>query len=202
MEKLIEKLNKEYKNIGVISISKMHQKDVQISSIDYVKNIMDIIEPLTVDEPIIVAKTWRNDNYVLIDGYHRLKSKILDGGGNIEAIILDDFLIKRKYDTLFEFLSGLIGSKLNFKSEELILVDGKYFEIKANEGCGGCGNGWSSIKVLLSFINKEIVVKTIESKDENGDTYNLYINGEKVAEVDTGYGNGYYGGDFEVFIRD
>ena len=81
----------------------------------------------------------------------------------------------------------------------MILVDNKKYLIVENEGCGGCGNGWSSIKVVNDYINKPIKIKTVESNEENdSDEYKLIINGDHVADVDTGWGNGYYGGDFEI----
>lgn len=199
---LSKKLNKEYKNIGKISVTESHEEDISVSNIEYVKSIMDIIKPLKIEEPIIVSKYWRSDDYIVIDGYHRLKSKIQDGIKKIKVIVLDKYTIHRKSDTLFNFFENLVGKTVKFIGNEIFMVDGKYYEIKGNEGCGGCSNGWSSIEVLSDFINKNIEIKTVKSvgKDDS-DLYDLYINDKLVANVDTGYGNGYYGGDFEIYYR-
>ena len=201
MKELQAKLNKEYEKIGTITIGVMHEEIMPLSGIIYVESIMEIAEPIKSDEPIVVAKSHYPEGYVVIDGYHRLKSKIQDGEKEIRVILLDDYKISRKADSLLDFISGLKGSTVRFASDEAILVDGELYEIKANEGCGGCGNGWSNLKVLEAFVNKDIDIKTVEAKNDNGDDYELHINGEMVAEVDTGYGNGYYGGDFKIFIR-
>jgi hypothetical protein len=199
-ETLETKLNKEYKNIGTVTINEMHEDIIPVSEIAYVGSIMKMIEPLDIDEPLVVGKTWR-DEYTLIDGYHRLKNKIRNGEKEIKVIVLDKYKINRTQDTLFRFIQGLIGQKIRFIDSEIMVVDGKYYEIKSNAGCGGCGNGWSSLDVNKKFINKEITVKTVATKDQNEDVYDLYVNGVMVARVDTGYGNGYYGGDFEVCLR-
>lgn len=200
MKELEIKLNKEYKNIGEVSIEEMHEEEIAISNVNYVKSIIDKVTPLKIDTPIVLAKSWR-DEYTLIDGYHRLKSKIEEGITSIKAIVLDKYKITRKHDSFFGFVSKLVGSTIKFIDGELMVVDGELYEIVWNEGCGGCSNGWSSIKVVNEYLNKNIVIKTIESKEKSEDEYELFINGKLVAEVDSGYGNGYYGGDFEVFIR-
>jgi hypothetical protein len=199
MKELETKLNKEYEGMGTITINSFHEEILKISDIDYLQSIVATIEPLNSDEPIVVAKSWRKE-YKLIDGYHRLKSNILSGS-DIKAIVLDDYRISRTNDNLFQFLEKTVGKTIKFKDSNTLLVGDKIYFIEENEGCGGCSSGWSSIEVLPEFINKKIKVKTIESKDsgkEYDDVYLLYVNGKKVATVDTGYGNGYYGGDFEV----
>jgi len=198
--KLENKLNKEYKNIGTIKISEMHEEMLDIKDIAYVSSIMQVINPLDIDTPIVVAKSWR-DNFTLIDGYHRLKNKIKKGETQIKVVILDDYKLSRKNDTFLEFIKSLVGQKIKFIDNEIVVVDDAYYEIRPNEGCGGCSSGWSSLDIKKEAVNKEIVVETVDSKEQNEDVYDLYINGEIVATVDSGYGNGYYGGDFEIFIR-
>lgn len=200
LEELENKLNKEYKNIGTIKINEIHEDVLDIKDIAYVSSIMQVINPLDIDTPIVVAKSWR-DNFTLIDGYHRLKNKIKNGETQIKVVILDDYKLSRKNDTFLEFIKSLVGQKIKFIDDEIVVVEGAYYEIRPNEGCGGCSSGWSSLDIKKEAVNKEMVVKTVDSKEQYEDVYDLYINGEIIAIVDSGYGNGYYGGDFEVFIR-
>lgn len=198
MNEIEKKLNIEYKNIGTISIQELHESVIDISKIEYVNSIMDKILPLESDEPVILGKKY-NDNYVIIDGYHRIKDKLLKKDTNINAYILDKYSIKRETDTLFGFLEKLVGKNIKFIDSNLFIVDNIHYQIKENEGCGGCSSGWSSIEVLPEFIDKTINIKKIESIGKyDSDEYDLVINGKKIAKVDTGYGNGYYGGDFEI----
>jgi hypothetical protein len=202
MKNIENKLNKEYEHIGVISIRKSHDEIFDISEIEYIESIMDKISPLKNDEPVVLAKKYSwEEKYKIIDGYHRIKDKLSNRESSINAIILDDYSIKRKTDNLFDFLKGLLGKEITFIDSNLFITDGHYYQIVENEGCGGCGNGWSSIEVLPEYINKKIKIKKIASVgDEDSDEYDLVINDKKIAKVDTGWGNGYYGGDFEVNI--
>jgi len=199
-EELHDKLNEEYKDIGVISIKEMELIDVQLKDVSYVVDVMNKIEPLDIDEPIVLAKHW-DDTYNIIDGYHRVKSKLNKKDTLITAYVLDDFIIKRKSDNLFSFLETTVDKKITFLTSNLLKVGDKHFQIIENEGCGGCSSGWSNINVFQKYINKPIVVKKIESDGkEESDEYRLLINGEHIADVDTGWGNGYYGGDFKVHL--
>lgn len=207
MKALEEKLNKEYEGRGSISIKEFHKEIVDITKIDYVKGIMDKINPLDNNEPIVLGKEF-DGTYIIVDGYHRVKNKIINKENKIDAFILDIYDIIREEDTLFEFLQGLIGKNIKFINDNLLIIDNKYYQIKENEGCGGCSNGWSEIYVLPEFINRTINIKKIEANtdkynavyDEGGDNdwYDLFINDIKIAEINTGWGNGYYGGDFEI----
>lgn len=200
IKKLEEKLNKEYEGLGTISIRSIAENNIPIKSIDYVESIMRVVKPIKNDEPIIVAEKWGwEKRYKLIDGYHRLKSKILNQE-NINVIILENYNLDRCNDNLYLFIESLIGKTLKFIDCNTIEIDNKFFFIKENEGCGGCGNGWSSISVKSELIGKKIKIKSvsrIEDKHDE-DLYELYINGKIVAKVNTGWGNGYYGGDFEI----
>lgn len=206
-EILEKKLNKEYEHIGVISIKEMYEDNIDISEIKYVEEIMDKINPLDIDKPIVLAKDEYSD-YQIIDGYHRLKNKLLKREKLVKSIILDKYKITRKNgsggDRFFDFLERLVGQKIKFIDNNILLVevDNNYYYIKGNEGCGGCSNGWSHILISPEFIGKEITIKSLRgvSEDRESDLYDLFINDEKVAEVDTGWGNGYYGGDFEIIL--
>lgn len=199
---LENKLNKEYKSLGTIKIKSFVEQEIDVTEIKYVADLMDKISPLESDEPIVVDKGWRDD-YVIIDGYHRVKNKLSKKEKTIKAYVLEGFSIKRKNDNLLSFLESLVGQNITFLNSNLLLVDGKHYQIEENEGCGGCGSGWSKISVFKPFLNKLILVKKVESQQEKSeygedDEYKLVINGNYIADVDTGWGNGYYGGDFTV----
>ena len=198
MEEIQNKLNEEYKSNGVISIRKMHEENIPISNISYIKDLMNKVSPLDIKDPIVVAKSYGKNNYKLIDGYHRLKDRIIKNELNIKCIVLDDYGINYTNDTLYDFLETLIGKTITFISDYEIKVDDKLYIIEPNEGCGGCSNGWSSIEMLSKYQNEAIQIKIIESKKINEDVYDLFINNQKIAKIDTGYGNGYYGGDFII----
>ena len=200
IDKIEKKLNKEYKYFGSIEISELHLDIVDVDRINYVGVIMDSVEPITVDEPIILAEDC--EAYFVIDGYHRLKNKILNREKTIKCIILDEYIIKRKNDRLLHFIESLIGKTIMFISDTVFVMEGAYYVIEENEGCRGCSNGWSKIEVLPQFIYKKIKIKSVMAVEETegDDIYDLIINDNVVAKVNTGWGNGYYGGDFNVGV--
>lgn len=201
-EELEKKLNTEYKNVGVISIKDIKETTLKLSEIRVVGSILDNVEPLDSSEPIVVAKEYRFENtYHLIDGYHRLKHCQLNNKKEVDVVILEHYSITRYDDTLLDFMKKTVGKKIYFYDSYTFKLDDRIYYIKANEGCGGCSNGWSSIEVLPEFIGKNIMIKDVKTKvGEYEDLYDLYINDKLFAKVDTGWGNGYYGGDFEVTI--
>lgn len=204
-EKLEAKLNEEYKYIGKITIEELARIEVGISDLEYVDSIMGEIDGLDRDDPIVVSEAhdfWSGKKkYTIVDGYHRVKNKIEKGEKTIEAFLLVDFKLKRSTDNLFSFFEKCVGKTICFKSDHILLLDGKYYRIEANEGCGGCNSGWSSISILKQYLGKAMKIKKVESDEkENDDEYKLIINGKHVADVDTGWGSGYYGGDFEVHL--
>lgn len=202
IKKLEKELNEEYADLGEISIDSASKKTVDPSSIVYVDPIMERVEPLESDEPIVVGKSfWAWESMQLIDGYHRLKKAITNGDDEIEIIYLEDYILDRKDDNLLSFVKGLVGREICFHDNYTFELDGELYKIKKNEGCGGCGNGWSDLEVVPKFIGETIGVQSVHSEDEghtNPDKYDLFINDKLFAEVDTGWGNGYYGGDFDI----
>lgn len=112
----------------------------------------------------------------------------------------------------FEFL---IGKSIRNVVEtnggyELICNDGTIIEIETNEGCGGCGNGWSDFSDLIKLQNNNNVITNIKleySKDSwDEDKFKMFVYYEdgQINELngDDGYGNGYYGGGFYVTIKE
>lgn len=199
IDKLQEKLNKEYAGVGTITISDASQAIVMPKEIHFIESIMKFTQALDSDEPIVVAQDAYG--YYLIDGYHRLKKHLENRDTAINVIVLDGYRLERLDDSLFDFISRLVGKTICALDNYTLSVDGRLFYIKTNEGCGGCGNGWSDLKILPEFISKEIKINDVRAyKDEDyyDDNYDLYINDKLFAKVDTGWGNGYYGGDFDI----
>lgn len=110
----------------------------------------------------------------------------------------------------FDFLLGKSIIKVEDKSEGYILTcgDGTIIKVATNEGCGGCGNGWSSFNDLMKLEKNNNVItniKTEYSKDNwDEDKFKMFVYYEdgKINELngDDGYGNGYYGGGFYITI--
>ena len=205
IEKLQKKLNEEYADVGTITISDASQALVMPKEIQFVESIMEFTQALDSDEPIVVAQD--SYGYYLIDGYHRLKKHLENRDTAISVIVLEDYELERLDDNLFDFISRLVGKTICALDNYTFSVDGRLFYIKTNEGCGGCGNGWSDLKILPEFISKGIKIQDVrmepptgDSEDEDvyDDEYDLYINGKLFARVDAGWGNGYYGGDFDI----
>jgi hypothetical protein len=194
-QEIEDKLNKEYQKIGTIKIEGVTESILKLSEIEYVSSIMENIEPNDSSEPIIVSREYFK--FKLIDGYHRYKFCQINNT-NINAIIVEEFEIQRKADTLLQFMQDMVGETIFFLDDDIFEIDGKKYFIQRNEGCGGCDSGWSDIQVLPEMFNKKIKIKNVESKNEDEDLYDLYINRELIAKVNTGYGNGCYGGDFEI----
>lgn len=199
IKELTTKLNKEYEKIGSIHINSATKEIVDISKIKYVQSIMDKIDPLENSDPIVLSKKYYTEHYTLIDGYHRLKF-LKENNDTVNAIVLTGFNIDRKYDCLFDFISQQKKETICFTSDHTFTLSGKEYCIEENEGCGGCGNGWSTFDLCSEAIHKQITIKTVENKNQEGDSYDLFINGEKIAHINTGWGNGYYGGDFSISL--
>ena len=87
--------------------------------------------------------------------------------------------------------------------------DGTIIEVALNEGCGGCGNGWSSFDDLKKLEENNNIITNIKveySKDGwEDDEFKMFVYYEdgQINELngDDGYGNGYYGGGFYVTIK-
>lgn len=205
-KQLEEELNIEYSNIGSIEILDMHSSTINIKDINYISNILENIDPLEYNKPIVVAGNRWSSKYTLIDGYHRLKNKLNNGENTVECIVLDDYKINReKADNLFDFINSLVGKEIQFLDDLTLLVDGKYYYIEPNEGCGGCSSGNADIRIEDSLKGKKVLVKKVHKVDiddeyDEDEAYSLYINDTYFAYVNPSYGNGYYGGDFEVRV--
>lgn len=91
----------------------------------------------------------------------------------------------------------------------LICDDNSIIEIAINEGCGGCGNGWSEIDLMKLNENQNAITNVEYKKgskehkwDSDAFTLFIYYQDNQINEVcgTDGYGNGYYGGGFYVNV--
>lgn len=88
--------------------------------------------------------------------------------------------------------------------------DGTIIEVATNEGCGGCGNGWSSFDDLKKLEDNNNVITNIKVEyskicygDDEFKMFVYYADGTiNELKGDDGYGNGYYGGGFYITIKD
>lgn len=103
----------------------------------------------------------------------------------------------------------LIGRKVKVEGDNLILDNGIILEIIANEGCGGCSNGWYSITNLNNVDNAITNVEfQCDGDTENSDddtSYKIFVFCEdtriKLLQVDGSDGNGFYGTGYEVIVK-
>ena len=96
----------------------------------------------------------------------------------------------------------LIGRKVKVEGDNLILDNGIILEVIANEGCGGCSNGWYSIT------NVQFICNDIEPNEKNNysDTsYKIFVFCEdtriNLLQVDGSDGNGYYGTGYTITVK-
>jgi len=112
-----------------------------------------------------------------------------------------DFLIGKKINRVEQ------TSHTDIESYDLY-TDNEKITIKTNQGCGGCGSGWSSIDDLKVLEGNGIItnVRKVHWKDYEGytDSFELFIYyHDKTLEIkgNDGWGNGYYGGGFHVIVE-
>ncbi|HFZ7576950.1 TPA: hypothetical protein ACIO46_001637 [Streptococcus pyogenes] len=54
------------------------------------------------------------------------------------------------YDLAELLEEKLVGKRLkSIDDEKIVLADGTVIKIELNEGCGGCGNGWSELNISV-----------------------------------------------------
>ena len=137
----------------------------------------------------------------------------------------------------FDFLIGKSIEKVNYRKRkgyeagkwELICKDNTKIIVEENAGCGGCGNGWSSIDLKCLENNHNVITNVITEyefdiaqrhKDniknfdiwdyDEDDRFKIFVyykdslwnrNSREVIQGEDGYGNGYYGGGFYITIK-
>ena len=86
----------------------------------------------------------------------------------------------------------------------LVLDNGTALEVKGNEGCGGCGNGWYYIDELNNCDNAITNVECVCDSGDWGDgVYHIYVfaDNQKINCLQvSGYDNGYYGTGYDLYI--
>lgn len=87
----------------------------------------------------------------------------------------------------------------------MTLDDGTKLRLVANEGCGGCGNGWYYLTELNKCDNA-ITDVSIEYDTHNYDeVIKVFVIAEdrriQIVNVEGDKGNGYYGRGFEVWVE-
>ena len=116
-----------------------------------------------------------------------------------------DFLIGK---SIIKVEEKQVKDEYGYNIDGYILTckDGTIIEIATNEGCGGCGNGWSSFEDLKKLEKNNNVITNIEVKYMRDDEFTMFIyyedNTINQLNGDDGYGNGYYGGGFYVTIKE
>lgn len=106
----------------------------------------------------------------------------------------------------------LIGRKVKVEGDNLILDNGIILEVIANEGCGGCSNGWYSITKLNEVDNAITDVQFIcddiepdEKNDYSDTSYKIFVFCEdtriNLLQVDGSDGNGYYGTGYTITVK-
>ena len=116
-----------------------------------------------------------------------------------------DFLIGK---SIIKVEEKKVKDEYDYNVDGYILTckDGTIIEIATNEGCGGCGNGWSSFEDLKKLEKNNNVITNIEVKYMRDDEFTMFIyyedNTINQLNGDDGYGNGWYGGGFYVTIKE
>lgn len=136
----------------------------------------------------------------------------------------------------FDFLIGKSIQKVNYRRRkgyeagkwELICNDNTKIIVEENAGCGGCGNGWSSIDLKCLENNHNVITNVVTEYEydiykrnkekfeqydmwtfDEDDRFKIFIYYEdssyndksrEVIQGEDGYGNGYYGGGFYITI--
>jgi hypothetical protein len=215
MKVLEQQLNTEYADIGVITINHLQTIQVDIEDIHYIKSVLDIVEPLDDNTPIVIAKLtgffYRDcdEKYILVDGYHRLRHHIDSGAKTLTCIKIDyDLERHNRFDSFYEFIESCKGKTIHFidhdsdSSDYFVHVNNFLYKIIANEGGCSCSAWDAVLNIHTDFVGVDIDVVDVSKKNVDSyypeDEYELFINGVKIADVDTAFGDGYYGGDFEI----
>lgn len=109
-------------------------------------------------------------------------------------------------DFQLRMAEALIGRKITRTIQwdeqhgELYLDDGTVIEVKGNEGCGGCGNGWYYLDKLNECNN---VITNVKCENVNDSRYSIFVFTEDTqieAVQFNGVDNGYYGTGYWVTI--
>lgn len=83
-----------------------------------------------------------------------------------------DFLIGK---SIIKVISGVKVYNDYDESDGYILIcnDGTEIRVALNEGCGGCGNGWSEIDLRVLENNKNVITNVEYKKGNDSDVLNM-----------------------------
>lgn len=91
---------------------------------------------------------------------------------------------------------------LNDQDAQLILDNGTILEVRGNEGCGGCSNGWYYLTALNKCDNAITNVEIVEDKCETVFSIFVYADDARVNLVTyEGDDNGYYGVGYYLRVK-
>ncbi|HER4643592.1 TPA: hypothetical protein VKO08_001879, partial [Streptococcus pyogenes NGAS508] len=83
------------------------------------------------------------------------------------------------YDLAELLEEKLVGKRLkSIDDEKIVLADGTVIKIELNEGCGGCGNGWSELNITTENPNLESAVMGVEYTEkysEWDDEFKIFV---------------------------
>lgn len=93
----------------------------------------------------------------------------------------------------------------NYMTGTMKLDDGTVLKIVANEGCGGCNNGWYSLEELNKCDNAITDVELVYDKRNSDEVIQIFVIAEdkriKIIDVQGDEGNGYYGRGFTIYVE-
>lgn len=90
----------------------------------------------------------------------------------------------------------------NDQDAELILDNGTVLEVRGNEGCGGCSNGWYYLTALNKCDNAITNVEIVEDEYETVFSIFVYADDACINLVTyEGDDNGYYGVGYYLRVK-
>lgn len=123
----------------------------------------------------------------------------------------------KNYDVVYDYCDEeqiknllLFRKIVEVKGDTLILDNGIELDVVANEGCGGCSNGWYYLTELNGcdnvITNVEFDCDDYDGNDEYYETsYKIFVYAEnkkiKILQVDGSDGNGYYGTGYSIYVK-
>lgn len=123
----------------------------------------------------------------------------------------------KNYDVVYDYCDEeqiknllLFRKIVEVKGDTLILDNGIELDVVANEGCGGCSNGWYYLTELNGcdnvITNVEFNCDDYDGNDEYYETsYKIFVYAEnkkiKILQVDGSDGNGYYGTGYSIYVK-
>lgn len=118
---------------------------------------------------------------------------------------MDDYLTQENEDEIRALLVGRkVEAILGGGESKLILDNGTVLDVKGNEGCGGCGNGWYDIEELNGVDNVITSVDFEWVEQGYDDIFSIFVYAEMAATrllSVKGFDNGYYGQGYRIYVR-